>query len=85
MLCLVVQSCIIPETELDYDVAECKWQCKKSKNNIVAKTTGHHQSCGSIFGFGSCHKFKIDEEMHSSVGLYKMHEHFKHFATTLQD
>ena len=84
MLCLVVQSCIIPENELDYDVAECKWQCQKCKNNIIGKSTGHHQSRGSVFGYGSHREFKIDEVTHSSVGLYKTHEHFKHFATTLQ-
>jgi len=85
MLCLVVQLSIIPESEMEYNVADCKLNCKKSKNNIVAKMTGHHQSHGSIFGFGSHHEFKIDEETHSSVGLYKTHEHFQHFAMTLQD
>jgi len=53
MLCLVVQSSIIPEDQMEYNVAECKLECQKCKNNIVAKTTGHHQSCGSIFGYGS--------------------------------
>jgi len=85
MLCLVVQLGIIPISETELDVVECKSKCKKSKNNIVAKITGHHQSCGSIFGFGSCHEFKINEETHSSVGQYKTHEGFQHFATSLQD
>jgi len=53
MLCLVVQSSIISKDQTEYDVAECKYKCKKCKNNIVAKTTGHHQSQGGIFGFGS--------------------------------
>ena len=53
MLCLVVQSSTIPEDRTEYDVADCKYKCKKCKNNIIAKTTGHFQSRGSIFGYGS--------------------------------
>jgi len=85
MLCLVVQSSIIPEDQMEYNVVECKSKCKKCKNNIVAKTTGHHQSHGSMFGYGSHWELKIDKDTHSSVGLFKTHEHFKHFATTLQE
>jgi len=85
MLCLVVQSSTIPEDQTEYDVADCKYKCKKCKNNIIAKTTGHHQSQGGIFGYGSQCEFKIDTETHSSVGQYKMHECFKYFAATLQE
>ena len=68
MLCLVVQSSTIREEQQEYDVADCKCKCKKCKNNIVAKNTGHFKSRGCIFGFGSCREFKIDLETHSSVG-----------------
>ena len=85
MLCLVVQSSTIREEQQEYDVADCKYKCKKCKNNIVAKNTGHFKSRGGIFGFGSRREFKIDLETHSSVGQYKTHEHFKEFATALQE
>jgi len=88
MLCLVVQldKCeIIPKSETNYNVMESKAKCKKSKNNIVAKTTGHHHSCGCIYGFGSHWEFRNDELTHSSVGLYKTHKGFKHFGTILQN
>jgi len=84
MLCLVVQSSTIREDQPEYNVANCKYKCKKCKNNIVSKNTGHYKSQGGIFGFGSCHEFKIDLETHSSVGQYKTHERFKHLAANLQ-
>ena len=84
MLCLVVQSKTIREDQLEYNVVDSKYKCKKCKNNIVAKNTGHYKSRGGIFGFGSRREFKINPDTHLSVGQYKTHEHFKHFAATIQ-
>jgi len=44
MLCLVVQSSTIREDQPEYNVANCKYKCKKCKNNIVSKNTGHYKS-----------------------------------------
>ena len=51
-----------------YNVQETFQQCKKAKYNIVAgKSTSHHQSCGSIHGFGARKEMKIDDIPDSSL------------------
>jgi len=56
---------------------------ESQKSNIVSKTTGHHQCCGCIYGFGSQWEFRIDKTAHSSDSQCKTHKGYEHFGTEL--
>jgi len=43
-------------------------QCRKAK--YAGKSTSHHQSCGSIHGFGARKEMKIDDITDSSLQQY---------------
>jgi len=69
-----------------FDVAVTKKNCGLAKYNIVTgKSTGHHRSCGFIFGFGSRRDMRIDDISQSSLAQFSVKKRGNIINSTLQE